>query len=123
MKKKSCLGKQIKLIRGERSQAEFADIINVSQATLARYEKGATTPKLLPLRRIAAEGGVALDELMDGRGAHSPRAGADAKILLSKLNRKEKKALAAYRVIQRKDKRLARLLDNLLERLRRISEK
>ena len=37
------IGQRIKVIRGQQSQQEFADLLNIGRASLARYEVGDRT--------------------------------------------------------------------------------
>ena len=52
----------IRSIRGDLSQAQFAELLGVEQATISRWETGKSNPSgpaLLLLRLIAAEKGIA----------------------------------------------------------------
>ena len=40
------IGQRIKVIRGQQSQQEFADLLNIGRASLARYEVGDRPPDL-----------------------------------------------------------------------------
>ena len=51
-------------LRGERTQAEFAQFLGISRATVGFYENGERIPDALVLRQIAERCGVATDYLV-----------------------------------------------------------
>lgn len=71
-RKKSLIGllfdlpDKIKKIRGNLSQAKFADLIGVNQGTVHKYEKGISAPSEETLKKIAAHGGVTVEWLLHG---------------------------------------------------------
>jgi transcriptional regulator with XRE-family HTH domain len=56
----------IRKIRGDLSQAKFADLIGVNQGTVHKYEKGISSPSEETLKKIAAHGGVTVEWLLHG---------------------------------------------------------
>jgi transcriptional regulator with XRE-family HTH domain len=56
----------IKKIRGDLSQAKFADLIGVNQGTVHKYEKGISSPSEETLKKIAYYGGVTVEWLLYG---------------------------------------------------------
>ncbi|CVK18420.1 helix-turn-helix domain-containing protein [Sporomusa sphaeroides] len=62
------LGSRIRLVRGERTQDDFASSIGVDRTTLSAYERGRREPDLKTLLIIAQFGRVSLDWLA---GRHS----------------------------------------------------
>ena len=68
--KKNCtaFAENLRLLRGELSQAAFARILGVSQPRYANYELGNREPDLITLCNIATITGKTTDELL-GRKA------------------------------------------------------
>ena len=71
-RKKSLVGllfalpEKIKEIRGDLSQAKFADLIGVNQGTVHKYEKGISAPSKETLNKIADYGQVTVEWLLHG---------------------------------------------------------
>lgn len=61
------VGRRIRFLRGDLSQAEFAERVGVSRAALANYETGRTIPSPQVMGDIARAGGVAADFLQSGQ--------------------------------------------------------
>lgn len=55
---KERFSKRVKSIRGKRTQAEFAELLGVSQPTITGWEKGVNLPSLDSLERLADIVGV-----------------------------------------------------------------
>jgi transcriptional regulator with XRE-family HTH domain len=70
MKKKASktLGERIRLIRGDLSQIEFAEIVGIRQAMVSRYEAGKETPSPPVLLRISRYHGCSIEWLLTGEG-------------------------------------------------------
>ena len=66
-RQKKMLAERLALIRGERSQRQFARDLGVFQQNVNRYESG-TTPHADFLIRLALKENVSLDWLMLGKG-------------------------------------------------------
>lgn len=64
--------KRLKLVRGNRSQAQFARDLKVFQQNINRYENG-TLPHVDFLFTLAQAEGVSVDWLLLGRGSRSLR--------------------------------------------------
>lgn len=60
------LGKRIKLLRGDKSQEEFAKTLGISRAALANYETGRTVPNPKIRHNIEALAGVSEGYLTHG---------------------------------------------------------
>ncbi|HIX64275.1 MAG TPA: helix-turn-helix domain-containing protein [Candidatus Mediterraneibacter colneyensis] len=60
------LGDNIKKLREERqlTQQQLADTLYVSRQTVCRWENGTRCPDLIMAKRLAAEFGISLDELI-----------------------------------------------------------
>lgn len=58
------LGKKIREIRGGRTQAEFAKLIESEQSKISRYETGAFMPPAPILKNIARVGGTTVEKLL-----------------------------------------------------------
>jgi transcriptional regulator with XRE-family HTH domain len=54
----------LKNTRGKRSQREYAKQLGVSATSVQDWEKGLKTPEIDSLRRIAASGGLELQEFL-----------------------------------------------------------
>ena len=88
-------------LRGERTQAEFAQFLGISRATVGFYENGERVPDALVLRQIAERCGVTTDYLVglsDNRGIDNVNIGritglSDAAIDVLKTAVLEKKFL------------------------------
>jgi transcriptional regulator with XRE-family HTH domain len=66
------LSRRLKLVRGSRSQREFADSLGVSLTAYQHYEAGRRTPDVDALRAIATEG-WSVDWLVTGMGSGMKR--------------------------------------------------
>ena len=64
--------KRLRLVRGNRSQAQFARDLNVFQQNINRYENG-TLPHVDFLFTLAHAEGVSVDWLLLGRGSRGLR--------------------------------------------------
>lgn len=60
------LAERLRVLRGERSQEEFAKLVGLTRAALANYETGRTTPKPSVLRAISEKLGLSDDFLKFG---------------------------------------------------------
>lgn len=60
------LGDKIKLYREKKrmTQNEVADILNVSPATISKYESGALEPNIESIKKLAELFGISIDELL-----------------------------------------------------------
>lgn len=56
--------KRFRELRGDKTQAEFADMIGISRPTVGYYENGTRIPDVLTLRQIAERCGVTADYLV-----------------------------------------------------------
>lgn len=63
---KLTLGQRIRLIRGDKTQTDFGDILNKSQDAISVYETDQVTPSLATLAKIADMGNVTVDWLFHG---------------------------------------------------------
>jgi transcriptional regulator with XRE-family HTH domain len=59
------LGKRIARLRGEMSQAELAQILELSEETLAAIERGEQRPPLASMPKLAMRFGVAIIDMVD----------------------------------------------------------
>lgn len=86
------LGLQIRFLReyNEMKQQDLAEKLNISQATLARYENGEIRPPIETLVRIADYFGVSVDSLL-GRGNKNKD---PLKILMELQKQREENELA-----------------------------
>ena len=68
MKKKDAktLGGRIRLLRGDLTQSEFADILSIKQAMVSRYEADKETPSPRVLLRIGRYSGRTIEWLLTG---------------------------------------------------------
>lgn len=62
----STLGDRIKALRGDLSQAEFADMSGVSQRTIGHYEKNERQPDAETIKNICSKFKVSADWLLFG---------------------------------------------------------
>ena len=62
----NAIGRRIRTIRGDRTQAEFAKIVGVSRAALANYETGRTIPSDFVILKMANAVGVAPSVISGG---------------------------------------------------------
>lgn len=60
----SKFGDNLKRLRGEESQAQFAKRLGIQQVTYGRYELGTREPDLDTLCRIGLVTGTSIDELL-----------------------------------------------------------
>ena len=67
-KPKTALGQRIIDIRGERLRVEFANDLGVSQASLASYELGRSTPNMDFLKALVVQENADLNWLLTGEG-------------------------------------------------------
>lgn len=63
----SSVGKRIRFLRGDLSQAAFAERVGVSRAALANYETGRTAPKASIIEAISEASGVSTEFLASGK--------------------------------------------------------
>ena len=68
-KPKTPLGQRIIEIRGERLRVEFAAQLEVSQASLASYELGRSTPNMEFLKALVTKENIDLNWFLTGEGA------------------------------------------------------
>ncbi len=73
---KLTLGQRIRLLRGERTQAEFSKLLDKSQDILSMYEVDKVLPSIDVLSVIADMSNVTLDWLVHGRSDKSHKSGA-----------------------------------------------
>ncbi len=57
-------GDVFRQLRGDRKQVEIAQVASIAQASLSRYEQGATAPDVVELRRLAHAFGLTAPELI-----------------------------------------------------------
>jgi transcriptional regulator with XRE-family HTH domain len=63
----AAIGRRIRELRGfDTQQAEFAQMLGVSQSVLSKYERGATEPSLEVLVKLCKRFGKTLDWLVLG---------------------------------------------------------
>lgn len=62
----AAIGNRIKEIRGDRTQAEFANLVGVDRATLSNYESGRRQPNSEILKKIADLGNTTVPNLLFG---------------------------------------------------------
>ena len=91
MKKKDAktLGGRIRLLRGDLTQSEFADILRIKQAMVSRYEADKETPSPRVLLRIGQFSGRSLEWLLTGLDTLTPHPAepVDAKRLAAKATK------------------------------------
>jgi len=75
---KSQMGKRIAFLRGELSQADFAERLGVSRNTLSRYENGTSIPSADFLQLLVTAFGVDANWLLLGVG-EPPKPELDAR--------------------------------------------
>ncbi len=63
---KLTMGQRIRLIRGDRTQTAFGELLNKSQDAVSVYETDQITPSLNTLAKIADMGNVTVDWLLRG---------------------------------------------------------
>ncbi|MGK7344266.1 MAG: helix-turn-helix domain-containing protein [Candidatus Nitrospinota bacterium M3_3B_026] len=95
------LGRMIRMVRGGLTQQQFAKSINVSQGSVAKYEKGESIPGAATLLRIAGLGGVTVEELLGG-GEEAGRSFV--------LSEEERRLVAAARELEKSDPALRSLI-------------
>ena len=78
------IGQRIKVIRGQQSQQEFADLLNIGRASLARYEVGDRPPDLEFAYKAHVICGVNPLWLMTGETEQSPLP-SEEQLLLSRF--------------------------------------
>ena len=78
------IGQRIKVIRGQQSQQEFADLLNIGRASLARYEVGDRPPDLEFAYKTHVICGVNPLWLMTGETEQSPLT-SEEQLLLSRF--------------------------------------
>lgn len=59
------LGSRIARLRGEMPQAQLAQILEVSEETVAAIERGERRPPLASMPKLAAHFGVSMNDLVD----------------------------------------------------------
>lgn len=62
------LPQRLSLIRGKRTQTEFADFLGVNQNYISRYEKGKVKPSFEFLKSIAEKESININWLLTGKG-------------------------------------------------------
>jgi transcriptional regulator with XRE-family HTH domain len=67
LKEPKTIGARIRSIRGDLSQAEFADRVRIKQAMISRYEADKEVPSSKVLLRIAQYGGSSMEWILTGR--------------------------------------------------------
>jgi len=61
------IGRRIRELRGfDRTQAEFGEILRISQAQLSKYEKGQRFPNIELLLKLKAHSGRSIDWILTG---------------------------------------------------------
>ena len=60
-------GERIRQLRGDMTQAEFADAVAIKQAMISRYEASKETPSPKVLLRIAQFSGTSIEWILTGR--------------------------------------------------------
>ncbi len=75
MKKKEpkTLGERVRVLRGDLTQSEFADILRIKQAMISRYEADKEIPSPKVLLRIAEFSGRSIEWLLTGEQTLGPR--------------------------------------------------
>lgn len=63
------VGQRIRQLRGDLTQAEFAERIGITQAMIWNYENGMQMPKANALFRIAQYSGTSIEWLLTGKTA------------------------------------------------------
>jgi transcriptional regulator with XRE-family HTH domain len=71
------LGGRIRLLRGDLTQSEFADILRIKQAMISRYEADKETPSPRVLLRIGQFSNRSIEWLLTGVDTLTPGAAAD----------------------------------------------
>lgn len=66
------VGERIRMARGHRTQAEFADMIGVSRSSLSNYEAGRQLPSGDVLERIAASVNMTPEWILAGQPGSEP---------------------------------------------------
>jgi transcriptional regulator with XRE-family HTH domain len=61
-------GERIRMLRGELTPAEFADVVRVGPEEVRRYEAGLETPSPRVLLRMAQVSGVSIEWILTGAG-------------------------------------------------------
>ena len=64
------IGQRIKLLRGNMSQAEFANKLGITKSSLAMYERGERIPRDEVKIRISKRCGVSIESLFFTRIEH-----------------------------------------------------
>lgn len=64
---------RLSLIRGERSQREFADALGVIPQSVSRYERGVQLPGTLFLNALHSRESINLNWLFTGKGQRKQR--------------------------------------------------
>lgn len=62
------IAERLKIVRGSRSQHEFAKVIGLKQTTYGQYERGVTSPSIEAVSLICRNFGINLRWLMFGEG-------------------------------------------------------
>ncbi len=103
-KKMPIFAERFRELRGEQTQAEFADFLGISRPTVGFYENGDRVPDAIILKQIAEKCGVTSDYLLglaDNKTAGNADIGAetglsDAAISVLKMALEQKKCLKKY---------------------------
>lgn len=64
----STLGKRIRLIRGEETQAEFADRVGIAKGSIGGYENDKNSPSAEAILKICLKNGISFEWLLTGLG-------------------------------------------------------
>lgn len=68
----STLGKRIRLIRSEETQAEFADRVGIAKGSIGGYENDKNSPSAEAILKICLKNDISFDWLLTGRGPMRP---------------------------------------------------
>lgn len=61
------VGRRIRALRGDRTQADFAELVGVTRSALANYETGRTVPNRFVVMKMASALGVAPSAISTGQ--------------------------------------------------------
>jgi DNA-binding transcriptional regulator YiaG len=62
------IGRRIRILRGSDNQTEFAEMLEITQGQLSRYEGGTAAPSLESLVRLKKRTGRSIDWIVTGEG-------------------------------------------------------
>ncbi|MBF0588700.1 MAG: helix-turn-helix transcriptional regulator [Magnetococcales bacterium] len=66
------IGKRIKIVRGERTQVEFGELLGVGRGAITNYEAGRRLPNSAVLEKIAKAGDVTTNWILTGEQNERP---------------------------------------------------